>query len=115
MKIEKMILSNFRSYKEPISVEFNDLNVFVGKNDIGKSTILEALDIFFNEGKAVIKLDKDDINKQCLAEGNAEICICVVFGDLPEELTIDSTNPTKFSRRASAEQRGKVRDNQEIP
>ena len=59
MKIKTIKLTNFRSYKEEITVDFHDLNVFVGKNDIGKSTILEALDIFFNENKNVIKIDKD--------------------------------------------------------
>jgi len=88
---------NFRGYKEEVSIDFNDLNVFVGKNDIGKSTILEALDIFFNEGKNVIKLDKDDINKKAKDEGNEEIKISIVFTDLPSEITIDSANPTKLS------------------
>ena len=63
MRIEKLILSNFRSYKEKVEVDLNNMNVIVGKNDIGKSTILEALDIFFNEGKGTIKLDKEDVNK----------------------------------------------------
>ncbi len=36
---------------------FDNLTVFVGKHDIGKSTILEALDIFFNGGKGVNKID----------------------------------------------------------
>ena len=94
MKIEKLILSNFRSYKDEIEIDFDDLNVFVGPNDIGKSTILEALDIFFNEGKGPIKIDKDDVNKQSLEDCNNVIKIGVVFGDLPAELTIDATNPT---------------------
>jgi len=94
MKIEKLVLENFRSYKEEITINFNDLNVFVGRNDIGKSTLLEALDIFFNENKGVVKIDKDDINKQSADEGNTEIKISVVFGNLPNELTIDATNPT---------------------
>ena len=96
MKIEKLTLSNFRSYSEEISIDFNDLNVFVGKNDIGKSTILEALDIFFNEGKGIIKMDKDDVNKKAKEDGNTEIKIGVVFGDLPAELTIDATNPKRL-------------------
>ena len=96
MKIEKLILSNFRSYSEEISIDFNDLNVFVGKNDIGKSTILEALDIFFNEGKGIIKMDTDDINKKAKEDGNIEINIGAIFGDLPAELTIDATNPTRL-------------------
>ncbi len=94
MKLEKLILSNFRSYKDEIYIDLGELNVFVGKNDIGKSTILEALDIFFNEGKGPIKVDKDDVNKKAAAEGNTEITIGAVFGDLPDELTIDATNPT---------------------
>ena len=108
MKIEKLILSNFRSYNEEISIDFNDLNVFVGKNDIGKSTILEALDIFFNEGKGVIKMDKDDINKQAKEEGNSEIKIGVIFGDLPDELTIDATNPTRLEDEYLLNEDGKL-------
>ena len=58
MKLEKVIIENFRSYKNRIEINIDDLNVFVGRNDIGKSTILEALDIFFNEGKGIVKIDK---------------------------------------------------------
>jgi len=97
MKIKKVKLTNFRAYKEETTIDFSDLNVFVGKNDIGKSTILEALDIFFNENKGTIKIDKDDINKKGKDEGNTEMKISVVFEDLPETLTIDSTNPTTLS------------------
>lgn len=96
MKIIKIKLENFRSYKNETTIDFSDLTVFVGKNDIGKSTILEALDIFFNEGKGVVKMDKDDINKQSKEEDNTEIKITVVFENLPNSLTIDSTNPTKL-------------------
>ena len=46
MKISSVKIKNFRSYKEEIEIKFDDLTVFVGKNDIGKSTVLEALDIF---------------------------------------------------------------------
>lgn len=57
MKILKVKLENFRSYREETEINLSDLSVFVGKNDIGKSTILEALDVFFNEGGGTIKLD----------------------------------------------------------
>jgi predicted ATP-dependent endonuclease of OLD family len=87
-------LTNFRGYKEELTIDINDLNVFVGKNDIGKSTILEALDIFFNESKGIIKIDKDDINKKSKEEGNNQIEISVTFENLPTTLIIDSTNTT---------------------
>ncbi|WP_390183449.1 AAA family ATPase, partial [Campylobacter coli] len=61
MKIIQVKIKNFRSYANEVIVDFEDLTAFVGKNDIGKSTILEALDIFFDGG--VIKIDKNDINK----------------------------------------------------
>ena len=48
MKIKTIKIKNFRSYKDEVEIEFGDLTAFVGKNDIGKSTVLEALDIFFN-------------------------------------------------------------------
>lgn len=47
LKIKTVKLKNFRSYKDEVSIDFCDLTAFVGKNDIGKSSILEALDIFF--------------------------------------------------------------------
>ncbi len=94
MKIAKIKIENFRGYKNEVVIDFKDLTVFVGKNDIGKSTILEALDIFFNENKGVIKIEKDDINKFNKNEGNNEIKITVLFKDLPTSLTLDTTNPT---------------------
>ncbi len=47
MRIKQLKLENFRVYKEEAIFEFDKLTTFVGKNDIGKSSILEALDIFF--------------------------------------------------------------------
>jgi predicted ATP-dependent endonuclease of OLD family len=94
MRIQKIKIKNFRSYKDEVEIEFGDLTAFVGKNDIGKSTVLEALDIFFNDGKGVIKIDKDDVNKQALAEGDTESIISVCFVELPENIIIDSTNKT---------------------
>ena len=84
MKLIKLKIKNFRGYKDEVSVDIDNLTVIVGKNDIGKSTILEALDVFFNEGKGIVKLDKDDINKSSLVEGNKDIYITAVFTDLPE-------------------------------
>ena len=57
MHLKKLKLTNFRCYKDEIVVDLDDLVVFVGKNDSGKSSLFDALDIFF-EGKAAP--DKDD-------------------------------------------------------
>jgi len=90
MKVKKLVLKNFRIFKEITTIDFENLTVFIGKNDIGKSTILEAFEIFFNDKDARIKIDKDDL------ADSSEILIGVVFEDLPKELIIDTTVETNL-------------------
>ncbi|HEX5670564.1 MAG TPA: AAA family ATPase [Sulfuricurvum sp.] len=45
--IKKITIKNFRSI-EKIDFETNNLSIFVGSNDAGKSNILRALNLFFN-------------------------------------------------------------------
>lgn len=56
-KINKIKIKNFRSIKS-ISLETNELSIFVGNNDSGKSNIFRALNLFFN-GKTDGKQDFD--------------------------------------------------------
>ena len=53
MQIKSVILENFRGYRDRRTINISDFTAFIGKNDVGKSTVLEALDIFFNEGNGV--------------------------------------------------------------
>ncbi|MCF6365977.1 MAG: AAA family ATPase [Bacteroidales bacterium] len=47
MKIQKLILENFRGFKGKHEIEFKpDVNVFVGINGAGKTTVLDALSFF---------------------------------------------------------------------
>lgn len=85
MKLKKVIIENFRCYKDITEVDIDDITVFVGANDSGKSSILEALDIFFNEGKGEVKLTDDDINIY-VREEKPDIKITCIFKDIPEEL-----------------------------
>ncbi|WP_101689422.1 ATP-binding protein [Dysgonomonas massiliensis] len=93
MKIKKIRLKNFRGYKD-FEIEFSSsLNVIIGKNDIGKSTILEALDIFFNSDK--IKMEIDDL---CVYRSSDKVEIAVSFEvDLDKEYTIE-TVPTSLKK-----------------
>lgn len=91
-----MKIKNFRGYREATEIDFNDLTVFVGKNDVGKSTVLEALDIFFNDSKGTIKIDKTDINNIENQAGNTETEITVCFKELPDTVLIDSTVETSL-------------------
>lgn len=93
MKLIGVKLKNFRGYNNEIIINLDDLTVFVGKNDIGKSTILEALDIFFNDGKTCGKLDSND--SSVFSENN-DVMITAVFDDLPEQIVLDASNITSL-------------------
>jgi predicted ATP-binding protein involved in virulence len=70
MRIEKLEIENFRGFKGKHTVEFqSDVNVFVGMNGAGKSSILDLIGMFIYwiiEDKArefkLIKIHQDDIN-----------------------------------------------------
>jgi predicted ATP-dependent endonuclease of OLD family len=87
MKLRKLTIKNFRCYKAETTINLDDLTVFIGKNDAGKSSIFDALDIFFNEASP----DKDDLH---VAANNSEISISCIFENLSNEIVIDATYPT---------------------
>lgn len=46
--IRSITIKNFRSIRRG-SIKVGDFNVFVGMNDAGKSNVLKALNLFFND------------------------------------------------------------------
>ena len=92
MYLKSIKLENFRSYKD-ITIHFDtNLNVIIGRNDIGKSTILEALDIFF--GQERIKIDINDKN---VYQGSQMSISCSFEIDKDKEYLIDSEVKTKLN------------------
>lgn len=90
MIFKKLKLRNFRGYRD-FEVSFDDsINVIIGRNDIGKSTILEALEIFFNSEK--IKIDPSDLCVYADDSTTIEITCCFDVGD--GAVLIDSTCET---------------------
>lgn len=93
MKLVGLKICNFRSYTTPVSLSIDDFTAIVGRNDVGKSTLLEALDIFFNHKN--IKLDPSDPS---VHNDDKVVEITCVFEDLPATLTIDDRSPTTLER-----------------
>ena len=48
IKLKTIHIKNFRSIRKA-DIHVGDMNVFVGLNDVGKSNVLKALNLFFNE------------------------------------------------------------------
>ena len=91
MKLAAVILENFRGYRQRIRVEIDeDLTAFIGKNDAGKSTVFEALEIFFNDGKP-------EQGDACVHGNEPLIRIGCAFTELPSMLVLDSAATTSLA------------------
>lgn len=99
MKLARLRIRNFRCYKSEIGFDFDDMTAFIGKNDVGKSTVMDALDIFLNEGTP----DKNDASKT--GDGKDLTIICE-FTDLPTSAIIDEDFPTTFQAECLLNRRG---------
>lgn len=84
MRLKAVILENFRLYRERTVIPIDHLTAFIGRNDSGKSSILEALDIFFESG--TVKIEPGDA---CTSGEPKNVRIGAVFTDLPEALDLD--------------------------
>lgn len=93
MKLHQLKLKNFRSYREEVCINFDDITTFVGKNDAGKSTILEALEIFFNNKTIVCEREDLSIDHE---NGDENIEITCVFSNFPDSLIIDTSVSTSL-------------------
>lgn len=89
MKLNKLIIENYRGINEPIEVFINDFNCVVGKNDVGKSTLLKAVDIFLN--------DKNPSIEDCNVKSSSKtITIELQFSANQRHVIIDDAIETTF-------------------
>ncbi|MCC7454734.1 MAG: AAA family ATPase [Crocinitomix sp.] len=96
MHIQKIIINNFKCFKDEFILELDPrLNVLVGDNEVGKSTILEAVHLClsgFIQGKNIrTDLDQNILNKDNVTQYLTEINIGknVPLPELKIELFID--------------------------
>ena len=93
MFLREVILKNFRGYKNEHRIPIDQITAFIGKNDAGKSTIFDALAVFFDHPLG--KIDASDI---CVHAGaNGELRIGCVFSDFPDSITIDASSVTTLA------------------
>lgn len=97
MRLKSIKLTNFRGYRETTVISIDEaMTGIVGRNDYGKSTILEALAIFFEiDG---VKVDKSDMNCFSLAEGGEKFEIACEFDDLPASFVLDENVETTLAQ-----------------
>lgn len=97
MRLKSIKLSHFRGYRDATAISIDEaMTGIVGRNDFGKSTILEALSIFFEVDGA--KADKNDMNCFSLKAGAEQFEITCIFDDLPEALILDEKVQTSLAQ-----------------
>lgn len=89
MKLVAIRIKNFRGYKNSGWIRIGDLTGFVGKNDSGKSTILEALNLFFDNNR---RLEVKDLRRGLQPSSKVEIACA--FSDLPAKVVLDDAIET---------------------
>lgn len=96
MRLKSVKLTHFRGYRQTTVITIDEaMTGIVGRNDFGKSTILEALAIFFEiDG---IKVDKSDMNCFSLADGIEQFEIACEFDNLPSTLVLDDNVETSLA------------------
>jgi len=88
--IEQINIQYYRSIKDEKVKSVNELNIFSGKNDVGKSNVLKALDLFFNKKETNFT---EDFNKERLQEVRQES----VKGKQFIKIQITFLNPGNYS------------------
>jgi len=101
MKLRKLRIRNFRCYRDEISIDFENITSLIGKNDCGKSTMMDALDVFLNDKNP----DKDDA---CKYGDPKDLTIICEFEEIPSEVIIDDTNPTSLNEEFLLNQEGRL-------
>ena len=109
MIVEKIRVKNFKKFEGIKEIKFNDdINVLIGDNEAGKSTILTALDIVFSGSfskvealgidtlfniNAINSFLESDRNYSCLPELHIEVFLKDTgISDKNGENNIDSNN-----------------------
>ncbi len=104
MRLEAITLKNFRAFQEETTIRVGNLTSIIGRNDVGKSSVLEALEIFFNN--EVVKIDPGDLNVH--TDGDTVEITCE-FSDLPDPLVLDSQAETGLAQEHLLTQSGRLR------
>lgn len=103
MRLIRVALKNYRGYKERTEIPIDDLTVLIGRNDAGKSSILEALEIVLGEKKP----DAGDICVACRPGDEVQIECAFEVDD--EDIVLDSTSETTFRNEFLLDENGLLR------
>ena len=101
MKLVNVIINNYKGIQNETLIKFREFCCIVGKNDVGKSTILKALDAFLNDHAPSFE-DKNIYNDSTIIE------IELQFDCYDTETIIDESIPVTFAEEELINADGKL-------
>lgn len=104
MKLRRIEIENYRGFADPLEIEIEDFTAFIGQNDIGKSTILSALNLFL-EGEGS-RIDSGD---GCKRGDLSQVRISCEFDQLPDTVVLDDQFETTLADEQLLRTDGRLR------
>src|SRR5688572_23038025 len=93
MRLIGLKVKNFRAYREEQYLRVEGLTALIGRNDVGKSTLFEALGVFFEHEAR--KLEPAD---RCVHNpADQDVEISCIFSELPESVVLDVSASTTLA------------------
>lgn len=99
MRLESVRVTGFRCFEKETELLLGGFTAVLGRNDVGKSSLLEALQIFFDDSAP----DAGDVNANSI--GNQVRIVCE-FSELPSQLVLDATYPTSLEEEYLTNEKG---------
>ncbi len=108
MRIHSIRVKNFGPFSDQ-EVILGPLATIVGQNDVGKSYILRALQVFFEQRK----IERDDVYIE--AGEDDKVVIEVAFTSLPDRIELEDGVETTFREEMLLDSEGYLRIRKEYP
>jgi len=108
MRICGVRIENFGPFQILQETRIGNMTTLIGQNDVGKSHILKALDIFLTG----TDLQEGNV---CTASKDQDVVIEVIFDELPESVELEDGVPTSFGEEHLVCQDGRLRVRKRFP
>ena len=111
MRLTKFSVTNYKIFKETFTIEFSkdSIVILTGRNNTGKSTILEAINCFFQKESKT-----KTIPNNCFSERNKEIILKAVFESDENKITIVKKYKEEAAPKFFDENDVEIKNNHEL-
>jgi predicted ATP-dependent endonuclease of OLD family len=109
-RIHSITIRNYRPFKVLEEMKLDQTVTIVGKNDAGKSSILRAIQLFFEEKP---KIEEEDVHDG--AASNEDVTIEIAFTSLPQTIQIEDGIDTTLQEELLLDQEGHLRIQKTYP